>query len=309
VSKINTVAAVPGVAAVSPQIFLESMFDSPCCSVSEMFIVAYDPATDFTLRPWLQQNMGRSLNVGEVIGGTYIFASDPGNHIKLYGYETDLKGIMKPTGTGIDQTLFMSVATAQALSASSGGMLKIDPGSISTVLVQVSPGVDPHRVALDIQKDTDVVALESPQLFGAFRNQMNGLLWGFLAITVIIWAVTMLLIGINFSMAANERRREMAVLRCLGATRGFIFRCLLTEAVMLALAGSAAGISVAAAGLYLFRNLIAGSLKMPFLFPSFASFAGMFSAGVGLAVVTVTLAVLLPAVRLSRQELAIAMRE
>jgi hypothetical protein len=50
-------------------------------------------------------------------------------------------------------------------------------------------------------------------------------------------------------------------------------------------------------------------LKMPFLFPSLLSFIGFFSAGVALAIITVTLAALFPAIRMSRQELAVAMRE
>jgi putative ABC transport system permease protein len=119
----------------------------------------------------------------------------------------------------------------------------------------------------------------------------------------------MVLIGIVFSMAANERRREMAVLRAVGATRNFIFRSVLTEAILLALSGAFIGIAAAASTLYAFKDFIAGSLKMPFLFPSIPSFIGLFSAGVALAIVTVTLSALLPALRLSRQELAIAMRE
>jgi len=52
---IKKVANIPGVEAVSPQIYLASMFDSPCCAVSEMFIVVYDPETDFTIAPWLER--------------------------------------------------------------------------------------------------------------------------------------------------------------------------------------------------------------------------------------------------------------
>jgi ABC-type lipoprotein release transport system permease subunit len=48
---------------------------------------------------------------------------------------------------------------------------------------------------------------------------------------------------------------------------------------------------------------------MPFLFPSLPSFISLFGAGVALAIVSVALSALYPAVRLSRQELAIAMRE
>lgn len=312
---IQKVANIPGVEAVSPQIYLASMFDSPCCAVSEMFIVVYDPATDFTIAPWLEKNLdGRSLAKGEVIGGNYIFVPDGSKYVRLYGYDTDLVGILEPTGTGMDQTLFMTLDTALEMAESSKTTalmtLNINPDLISTIMVKVAPEADPHRVAIQIRNDIDgTVPIESPDLFGTFRSQMNGLLWGFFAITVIVWAVTMILTGIVFSMAANERRREIAVLRAVGATRNFIFRSVLTEATLLALGGAVVGIAIAASSLYIFKDVIAGSLKMPFLFPSFTSFIGLFSAGVAFAIVSVALSALIPALRLSRQELAIAMRE
>ncbi len=311
---LQKIAGIAGVDAVSPQVFLSSMYDSPCCSVSEMFIVVYDPATDFTLTPWLEKNLGRGLAKGEVIGGTYIFVPEGEKLIRLYGYDLDLVGNLTPTGMGIDQTLFMTLETAQAMADASRSTameaLYVNPDRISTIMVKTTPGVDTHRVALRIIKDTiGMVPIESPNLFGTFRNQMTGLLWGFLAITVVVWGLAMYLVGIILSMAANERRREMAVLRAVGATRNFIFRTLLTEAALLALSGAVAGIAVAASALYIFKDMIAGSLKMPFLYPSIPSFIGLFSAGVILAIITVTLSALLPAVRLSRQELAVAMRE
>jgi putative ABC transport system permease protein len=313
-NNIEKVAQVPGVEAVSPQIYLKSMFNSPCCAVSEMFMVVYDPKTDFTIAPWLEKNLGRDLAPGEVIGGTYVFVPEGSDYITLYGYNVDLVGNLEPTGTGIDQTMFMTLDTALDMSKSSVTTammpLNINPDVISVIMVKVAPSVDPHGVAIQIINDTEgMVPIESPDLFGTFRNQMNGLLWGFFAITLIVWAVTMILIGIVFSMAANERRREMAVLRAVGANRNFIFRSVLTEAGLLALGGAISGIALSAGFLYIFRDMIAGSLKMPFLFPSLVSFIGIFGGGVALAIITVTLSALIPALRLSRQELAIAMRE
>jgi len=322
---LQKVAAIPGVEAASPQVYLASMYNSPCCSVSEMFIVVYDPATDFTVTPWLEDHLHRGLAKGEVIGGTYIFVPEGSEYIKLYGYDVSLVGNLEPTGTGIDKTLFMTLDTALDMakasltravqpayvrqSASSSYEFSFQK-NISTIMVKVAPGVDVHQVALQILKDTEGMApIESPQLFGAFRSQMNGLLWGFFAITVIVWAVAVVLIGVVFSMAANERRREMAVLRAVGATRNFIFRSVLTEAALLALSGAVVGIATAALGLFIFKDMIAGSLNMPFLFPSTPSFIGLFSAGVALAIISIALSALLPAIRLSRQEPAIAMRE
>jgi putative ABC transport system permease protein len=311
---LRTVADIPGVETVSPQIYLSSLYGAACCSVSEMFMVVYDPQTDFTIAPWLKKNLGRGLAKGEVIGGNYIFVPQNEKYIRLYGYDLTLKGNLEPTGTGIDQTLFMTLETALDMAKSSltsaEEPLKVNSGDISTIMIRVSPTADTHKVALQILRDTQgIVPIESPNLFGTFRNQMNGLLWGFFALTVIVWGLAVVLIGIIFSMAANERRREMAVLRAVGATRTFIFSSILAEAALVALGGAISGIAVASLGLFVFKDWIAESLKMPFLFPAVPAFIGLFSAGVTLAIVTVTLAALVPAMRLSKSELAIAMRE
>jgi putative ABC transport system permease protein len=313
-ANLQKIADIQGVGQVSPQVFLTSVYGASCCAVPEMFMVVYDPQTDFTITPWIEKRLKRPLARGEVIGGTDIFVPPGEKGIRLYGYVATLTGNLEPTGTGIDQTLFMTRETAQEIAESSvttaDSPLEFSPGSISAIMVKTKPGADVHRVALQIMRDTSgMFPIESLNLFGAFRSQMNGLLWGFLAITVVIWALAAIMMGVNFSMAANERRREMAVLRAVGATPGFIFRLMLTEAGLLAIGGVAIGIAIAATGLYLAKDALAASLKMPFLFPSPGSLLGPFGAAVGLAVVTVALSALVPALRASRQELAISMRE
>jgi len=307
-------ASIPGVAAVSPQIYLSSLYGASCCAVSEMFLVVYDPATDFAISPWLRRNLGRGLTKGEVIGGTFVFIPPGEKDIKLYGYHLTLKGNLEPTGTGLDQTMFMTLETARDMAASSmttaESPLQIPPGSISAALVKVSLGADRHKVALQVFRDVlGVVPIESPNLFGSFRQQITGVLWGFVVIMGIIWAISAVLIGLIFSMAVNERRREIAVLRALGATRNFVFRSILSEACLLALGAGVLGIGLAAFGVYLFRDLIALRLGLPFLFPGALSFLGLFGIGLALALGTVVLAAILPAFRISRQEAAVAMRE
>jgi putative ABC transport system permease protein len=311
---LKIVAAIPGVESVSPQVYLSSLYGAACCSVSEMFIVVYDPNTDFTVTPWLDKTLGRGLKAGEIIGGCYIFVPPDEPSIKLYGSELKLVGNLSATGTGIDQTLFMTGETARDLAISSVTLaeqpLVVPEDQISTIMVKVTPNADPHKVALTIFTDTTGLwPIESPNLFGTFRSQMNGLLWGFFAITLVVWILAMFLVGIIFSTAANERRREMAILRAIGAKRNFIFRLVLSEAALLALTGAAVGIFLAGVTLFALKDFLAGSLKMPFLFPSITSFIGLFGAGIAFAIIAVSLAALIPAYRISRQEPAIAMRE
>lgn len=211
-------------------------------------------------------------------------------------------------------TLFMPIETAREMAKSSVSTaevpLEIPQNSISTIMIKVAPGVDAHNLALNISQNTSgMVPIESPNLFGSFKSQMNGLLLGFLIITIVTWVLSAVLIALVFSMAANERRREIAVLRAMGATRRFIFRSVMTEAAFLAMGGAVIGIIFAAFVLFIFKDMIAGSLKMPFLFPSVASFFLLFGLGIIVAIVTITLSALFPALKTSRQEPALAMRE
>ena len=125
----------------------------------------------------------------------------------------------------------------------------------------------------------------------------------------ITWMLSVILIGLVFSMAANERRRELGVLRALGATRSHVLRSLLAEAGILALLGGSSGVLVAALGIFIFRKTIVDSLGLPFIFPSLPALLLQIGAGVALTLVSVTLAALLPAYRISRMEPSNAMRE
>ena len=98
---VEKLAAIPGVELVSPQIYLATLTGASCCSVQNMFMVAYDPQTDFTIRPWLKEQLGDGLKLGEVIGGSYISATEGKNNIRLYGYLVTLKSNIEPTGAGL----------------------------------------------------------------------------------------------------------------------------------------------------------------------------------------------------------------
>ncbi|MGW8161441.1 MAG: ABC transporter permease, partial [Desulfobulbales bacterium] len=64
----DKVLKVEGVQKASPQLFIEpSSFT--CCFSVDVFLVAFDPKTDFTIRPWLQKNLRAPLANDEVIAG------------------------------------------------------------------------------------------------------------------------------------------------------------------------------------------------------------------------------------------------
>jgi putative ABC transport system permease protein len=177
-------------------------------------------------------------------------------------------------------------------------------------MVDVEPGASLEEVSLKILRSVPgVTPIESSKLFQSYRQQMTGLLKTILIIMSVTWGLSVALIGLVFSMAANERRKELGVLRALGATRRVVFQSLMAEASLLAFFGGAAGIALASLAVFLFRKLIMVSLGIPFLLPSPLSLAILFAGGLLLALFSVNLAALFPAFKISRLDPAIAMRE
>jgi putative ABC transport system permease protein len=311
---LEQVAAVPGVAAVSPQLFLSTLVDAPCCSVSDMFMIAYDPETDFTVEPWLEERLGHGLHLGQAVGGTYIFVPEGEQNIRLYGYHITLMANMEPTGTALDASMFLTWETAYDIARISQTMaeqpLEIPEGEISSVMVRLEPGQDPEGVALEIMHQVPgVTPIASSNLFRAYRQQMSSLRTAVLAMMGLTLALSVAMIALVFTMAANERRRELGVLRAMGATRTFVFRSLLTEASLLALAGGLAGIGLVILATYLFRKLIVVTLGLPILLPSTGTLLLEVAAGLALALVSIMLAAMVPAYRISHMDPANAMRE
>lgn len=311
---VNKIAAISGVQAVSPQLYLATLTGADCCSVPDMFMIAYDPETDFTIQPWLDQQLGNGLRLGEVVGGSYIFATEGDQNIKVYNYLVTLKSNLEPTGTGLDQSMFFTFDTAYDIARKSVTQadkpLEIPPDSISAVLVKAAPGSDLYAISAQIMQEVpDVTPILSSNMFQSYRQQMTGLLKTILVIMGITLGLSVVLISLIFSMAANERRKELGVIRAIGATRRFVFQSLLLEASFLAFLGGATGIALAALSVFLFRRLLIVSLGFPFLLPSPSVLLLQIGVGLLLALLCVNLAALYPAYKISQQDPAVAMRE
>jgi putative ABC transport system permease protein len=111
----------------------------------------------------------------------------------------------------------------------------------------------------------------------------------------------------NLQLArADVRRREVAVRAALGADRSHIIRQLLTESVMLAIGGAAAGVAVAWAGLQVVVTLRPASLPRldeTSLDGTVLAFTAL------LAIVTGILFGLLPALQLSRPDVTAVLKD
>ena len=311
---VEQVRAVPGVAEASPQLYLTSMANSSCCSVSTMFMFAFDPVTDFTIEPWLKDTLGQDLQVGQAVGGADVFVPEGDENIKLYGYDFDLVANLERTGTNLDQTLFMTFPTAfemQKVSQTEAKMaLPVLSDTASSVLVKVDEGADRTMVAEEIAAAIpEVDAVTSVQMFSSYGDQISGVLRTLVVIVVLTVVLSLTLMAVIFWMSVNERSRQIGVLRALGATQRYVLLAYMTEAAILALAGGLAGVVLSAVVIFFFHDLLVSALGFTILLPSVASLVLLVVVGLLVALAVAAAAAFVPALRASREEPAVAMRE
>jgi ABC-type antimicrobial peptide transport system permease subunit len=154
----------------------------------------------------------------------------------------------------------------------------------------------------------DVLALANAKMLQGQRTQLLGLRTTVTALSVAIWALSVVFIGLVFTMAAHSRRRQIGVMRALGASRSTAARSLLAEGAVLGIAGGAAGILLAIV-LALLIDRTNGAFGLPFVVPRPAQFLGLGALALLLAATSVAIASLPAVLRISRIEPAVAMRE
>ncbi|HTY46068.1 MAG TPA: FtsX-like permease family protein, partial [Methanomassiliicoccales archaeon] len=144
------------------------------------------------------------------------------------------------------------------------------------------------------------MAITSHYLAKKVTDQLSGTIGSlqFTAISVTVVAVP--LVATVSSMVANERKREIGLLRTMGATRRFVFLTILVEALLLAVIGAIIGAAISAMIVQVFQNVLVTSLSIPFLFPTLGDLLtqvgliALFAIGIG------GLAATYPAIRASR---------
>ncbi len=176
-----------------------------------------------------------------------------------------VSGILAPTGTPVDRTLHVSLAgiegmhlgfgpraraSARNITADEARAMDLEPRAITAFLV----GLKSRGATFTFQND--VAEYRGEPLMAILPGVALHELWSVMAnVETALAAISAcVLVSALLGMAAmllaglNERRREMAVLRALGAGPRHVLALLMMEAAGLTLAGAALGIAVGAIG-------------------------------------------------------------
>ncbi|MDR3387072.1 MAG: ABC transporter permease [Rudaea sp.] len=206
---------------------------------------------------------------GYAVGQTIVIAHGTGALVAEHAdHPFRIVGILQPTGTPVDASLFVSLGAVEAIHAdwqtgariprtgvSTDDARKLDltPTSITAFLV----GLKSRAATFDLQRQINDYRAEPllAILPGVALQQLwrlVGIAENALLIVSALVVVAGLLGMLNAMMTTlNERRREMAILRALGARPHIVFGLLVLEATLLTVIGIGLGLILLYAGLAL----------------------------------------------------------
>ena len=305
----DAVARLAGVEVVAPQRHYPLRLRTGAHQ-HDVALIAFDPARDFTVLPWLQEKLDRPLRQGDVIlGGRR--EEGLGEQVTLAGQPLHVYGRLGLTGVGpFDGSFFVTFDTAAALAEAGrslppGEGIDRSPDKVSALLVRLKVGAKPEQVRFAIAQLPDVKVVAGTSVFTSARQVLTALLQGAVVFTALVLLVTVLSVGVMFSAILAERRVELGLLLAVGMRRGQFVRLILAEAVIVTTLGGLGGLLLGGGLLLAFRRSLGyyfETVGAPFLWPSplaialYALGCGLLAAGVGL------LGAAVPAGRVSRQE-------
>jgi putative ABC transport system permease protein len=153
---VDRVARTEGIACASPQFFLTSLSESCCDAMVQL--IAYDPATDFVVQPWVAEKYHRAVEDGQVVAGSRI-AIRSDNTIRLLGRHYPVAARLSKSASGLDTSIFMTMNTMRLLigRARAEGYdflaaqeKEMARGAVSVVLAKAGPSASPAALAQTI---------------------------------------------------------------------------------------------------------------------------------------------------------------
>ena len=257
--------------------------------ISEQYFL--DPETDFTIKPWVKESYHGELGEFEMLVGNDLNAF-AGDTLTFYGKVCTVKGKLKKTGTYLDTAVYLSIDSVKKLlkSAEDTGMVTNgngDPDKLtSCILINVADGYTPLEIMSEINvKTRGVEAIQTQDMISGVSGQLA------------------------FTMIANERKKEFAILRVLGSSRKMVAGIILKEAFMVNFLGSVIGAVTAIGAVLLVGGVSLTSFDLPFLLPGADRVALLAFITITASVAAGCLASSLSALKTSKIDTALILRE
>ena len=184
--------------------------------------------------------------------------------------------------------------------------------AVSAILIKVKDGYSAQQVASNITKATGLKGLGYVYPGGITATTKNNLtvIVGYVTIFVaVFWIMGLIVLLAVFASAMNERKREFAAYRIMGATRSTLVGIIIRESVMIGALGGAIGVALASLAIFPFSTLIGRQLQLPYLQSGVWNVMLLIAVSFVFAVITGVIASIATAVKLSAPETYLTLRE
>jgi putative ABC transport system permease protein len=178
--------------------------------------------------------------VGQKIAARYGWKT--GNHVtldQLRGFRFNIHGIFTAQGSMDDYLIYVGRKYLQES--------EDKQGLSHHALVKLKPGADPDEVGQAIAAlplTIQTTAQPERAMLAAVLDQLADLVSAGRLVILLVLAVILIAMGNAVAMATRDRKPEFGILRTLGYRRGMILGMVLTEGLLLAIIGAAAGCTI-----------------------------------------------------------------
>lgn len=270
---MDQIAQIGEVEKYSPQVYVTTA-NASCCD-SPMQIIGIDPVTDFSVRPWLTQEVSGSLDNNEVFAGRNIIG-EVGETIQLYGKDYTIKGKLSNAGLGFDKSVFLNLEEAREIAekAKDFGLVAAEADSeeyISNIMVETVDSVKVSKAVAAINRElagTPIRAQSTSDMISMFASQMSQTTRYILIIVILLWSLSLVILFIVFSIMVRSRSDEWQAMKIIGASEKQMRTIVQKESIILSVSGALAGVVLAVVVALLFKQNIESVVELPILIPN-----------------------------------------
>jgi len=270
--KYDEVLKFEGIEKASPQIFLASA-SAGCCS-AKLQLIGFDPETDFTIQPWIRDTLKNpQIKKGDVIVGNNITVDEDG-YIRLYGNSCYIKGKFSATGSSMDNAVYMNYDTVKELINSSfdKGLNQYEifdtESVISSIFVKVKEGYSIEELAKKLEQNIEGINVyTSKSMVSGIADNLQNVSKMANTFIIIFWAVSFFMTLLIFLMMINERKREFASLKTMGADKKLLSSLIIKESLGVNLTGGLLALILASVIFISFRRAFATIFGAGFILP------------------------------------------
>lgn len=314
-SKLDKIRTIEGVEAASPQFYLATS-SAGCCSTSVQ-IIGFDPETDFSIQPWIRESYSGTIGDMELIVGSNI-SMPVDRKLKFFNTECSIAAQLDQTGTGLDSAIYANMNTIKKMMENAkllGFNFFDDPkmnvdNAVSSVMVKVSDGYSIEEVTGDINIHVRrVEATQAKTMVSSISGGLSGISAMIGVLIALVWVLAFVIMLIAFTMITNERTKEFAILRVIGASQKMLTGLIRTESVIISAGGAVIGTALACLVVFPFSGLIRSQLALPYLLPDVLWICMIAVGSVAASVAAGLLTSAITGRRVSRNETGLVLRE